>query len=208
MSNMGVASGVMSYRAQIRLEDVMIQSQSAGNTDFREHKDQGFIGAEGGFIYIEDDNGERIASARVEPGFLKEQVVVTLAEEAYEAPPDRYDYLKEYDDEVVTQIGPQVWVSFPSSAINLASEAELRVLVKPYDNLYDGRQRNLYESQFFLGDGRVYFDRYVYRVEITPTSLRGTSVIISGDLHTFPPFTDNLPETYQLIVQPLSVTRP
>lgn len=202
-----MVSGVTGEVEQVSIEDVML-AQAATSTEFPEYKDQGLIGAEGGVVYIENDQGEEIAFVTLQPGFLKEQVLVTLEEVPYEAPPGRYDYLKFYEDDVVTQIGPQVAVSFPYSAINLESAAELVVFVEPHDGTYDEDAQNIYETQFTMGNGQVRFSEMALDVYVAPDNARKIVVSSLAGAYSFPPFSNDPPETYQLVVQPLSFKSP
>lgn len=201
-------SGATGEVGQVGVEDAVFAQNISGLLP--EYKDQGLIGSEGGVIYIENDKGEEIAFLRLDPGFLNNQVLVTLQEEAYEAPPGRYDYLKEYDDEIVTQIGPKVRVTFPYSAINVTSTEELSLAIYPYEDVYERTAQNLYEIQISVGGGQFYFTRRLYDFTLTAEGPAGRPIFTSGSYYGIPPFSDisNPPETYKMIAQPLSITRP
>ncbi|MEM6428188.1 MAG: hypothetical protein AAF708_03035 [Deinococcota bacterium] len=192
----------------MQAEDVISAQSPASLLPFREYKDQGLIGPEGGLVYIENDNGAEIAYVSLEPGFLREQVVVTLHEKPYEAPPGRYDYLKWYEDEIVTQVGPQVRVIFPYSAINMTSTAEIVLFIYPYEDVYERSAQNLYEVQTAIGGGQFLFTRRLHDFERVPEGWMGRSIFIPGAIYGIPPFSDNPPETYEMIAQPLTITRP
>ncbi|MEM7734229.1 MAG: hypothetical protein AAF267_00400 [Deinococcota bacterium] len=200
-----VVTSSMTDGQAVQVEDVILAQDNGGL--FPEHKDQGLIGAEGGIVYIENDDGEEIALVSLDPGFLKEQVLVTLQEEAYDPPPGRYDYLKMYEDEVVTQIGPRAKVTFPYSAINTESIAEMNLFIYPYEGMYDRTSQNEYEIQIAMGGEQVLFTRNLYSFDLTPEGPEGRAAFTWGSYHLTPPFADNPPETYEMIAQPISITR-
>ncbi|MEM6430223.1 MAG: hypothetical protein AAF708_13350 [Deinococcota bacterium] len=189
---------------QLQVSDVMLAQ--ASSNPLTEYKDQGLIGAEGGVVYIENDAGEEIAFVALESGFLKEQVLVTLQELA-DAPAIDYEYLKFDEDEVVTPIGPRVAISFPFSAIDITSEAELIFFAPPYEGMYDSDNGNVYKLEYSLGQGQVFFTNDYYFFLSTPEAVGGGSAATQGAFYNLPPFSDNPPETYQLIAQPVSVIR-
>ncbi|MEM6431558.1 MAG: hypothetical protein AAF708_20135 [Deinococcota bacterium] len=210
--NIEMVSATTGQVGQMQVDDVMFQSQStkdngSGDGNSCQYQGQGLIGPDGGCVYVKNDQGEDVAFVTLEPGFLKEQVLVAM-EKIPDSPPGGYDYLRFYEDEVVTPIGQRVAITFPYSAIDLESAAELVFFALPYEGTYDSGNRNLYEAQIALGGDQVFFTRRQYSIQATPDGATGSFISTPGNLYSFPPFSDNPPEVYQLVVQPLSTTRP